>query len=408
MSEHIPEGWKLIPIRDLISESRIQLDKDEPSKRLTVRLHFKGVEQRAERVSDQVSSTQYFKRRSGQFIYGKQNLHKGAVGLIPIKFDSFSSSQDIPAFNFSSTANPEWFLQYFKQVDFLRSLERIAIGTGSKRIKTEWLYTERIPVPPLYEQKKIASILISADEVIERKQKQIDKLKDLKKAIMDELLTKGIGHTKFRNSKSWKIPNSWKVIQIGSLGRFYGGLTGKASKDFGSGEPFLTYMQVFEERTSEKDLVDYVTISKAERQNKVQFGDILFTTSSETPADVGMTSVFLEEDWHPYLNSFCFGLRPKSTDLLYPYFAKFLFRGENFRKDIYPLAQGSTRFNLSKEGVKRIRIPVPPLSEQKNIASILTSIDKAIEGTQKEINKSQALKQSLMQDLLTGKIRVNV
>ena len=200
----------------------------------------------------------------------------------------------------------------------------------------------------------------------------------------------------------------WKQIPIGDLGIFFGGLTGKTTKDFGEGSAFLTYMQVYLQKTSQKEAVDFVVIDGHEKQNKVVYGDILFTTSSETPDEIGMTDVFLESDWSPYLNSFCFGLRVRDNSLLYPPFTKYLLRGNKFREKIRPLAQGSTRFNLSKGNLAKISLLFPPLTEQKKIASILTSVDEVIEKIQSQIDKLQSLKKSLMQDLLTGKVRVSV
>lgn len=196
------------------------------------------------------------------------------------------------------------------------------------------------------------------------------------------------------------VPHGWSTIKIASIGNFYGGLTGKTAKDFGHGEFFLSYMQVLSEKTNNKEKANLVKINQGEKHNKVKFGDILFTSSSETPDEIGMTTVFLEKDWTPYLNSFCFGLRPIVPSPVDPYFAKYLFRGTKFRKDIIPLAQGSTRFNLSKENLKKLNLILPTIPEQKKIASILTSVDEVIKKTQKKINKLQDLKKSVMIDLM--------
>jgi type I restriction enzyme S subunit len=196
------------------------------------------------------------------------------------------------------------------------------------------------------------------------------------------------------------IPDGWSRIQIGDIGTFFGGLTGKTARDFGDGHPFLTYMQVYSQQTSDKEAMDYVCINEGEKQNTVAYGDILFTTSSETPDEIGMTDVFLEINQTPYLNSFCFGLRPIMPSSIDPIFAKYLFRGEGFREDIRPLAQGSTRFNFSKGNLAKISLLIPSLPEQKEIASILVSVDNVIENAQKKINKLQDLKKATMNELL--------
>ena len=200
---------------------------------------------------------------------------------------------------------------------------------------------------------------------------------------------------------SEQVPDGWFTKTVGDIGSFFNGLNGKTSKDFGQGEPFLTYLQVFNKNLSVRAQAGLVSIDEGEKQEKVRYGDILFTTSSETPDEVGMTAVFLEKDWSPYLNSFCFGVRPKEEFPLSPEFANHFFRGDKFRGDMRPLAQGSTRFNLSKENLKKLSATFPPIPEQKKIASVLTSVDEVIENTQKQIDKLQDLKKATMNELLT-------
>lgn len=197
------------------------------------------------------------------------------------------------------------------------------------------------------------------------------------------------------------VPEGWSQIKIGDIGSFFGGLTGKTAKDFGEGHPFLTYMQVYLQQTSDVEAMNSVRIDEGEKQNVVAYGDILFTTSSETPDEIGMTDVFLQNNQTPYLNSFCFGLRPITPSPIDPTFGKYVFRGDDFREDMRPLAQGSTRFNLSKGNLAKLSLLVPPLPEQKKIASILTSVDEVIENTQKQIDKLQDLKKATMNELLT-------
>ena len=304
------------------------------------------------------------------------------------------------------------YLHYLLQSPGIKQTLKSRIsGSAQPGLNSSFCHNFPIKTIPIPEQKKIASVLTSVDNVLENTQKQIDKLQDFKKATMNELLTKGINHRKFKDNKihqgiSERIPEGWHTYTIGELGKFYSGLTGKKSKDFGDGKPFITYTQVFSQNLSSRDKVNFVKINDGEKQSQVKYGDILFTISSETPNEVGMTSVFLDSDWSPYLNSFCFGLRLLSKKHIYPRFAKYFFRGNKFRENIRPLAQGSTRYNLSKESLKQLSITIPPLQEQKKIASILTPIDEFVKCKQKKLQQTQSLKMSLIQDLLTGKVRV--
>ena len=200
---------------------------------------------------------------------------------------------------------------------------------------------------------------------------------------------------------SKRPPKGWKTFKIGEIGSFFSGLKNKTADDFGRGEPFLTYMQVLKQSLSSIMETGLVEIKEGENQSTVQYGDILFTTSSETPDEVGMTSVYLERDRSPYLNSFCFGLRPQNEAILSPEFAHHFFRGNKFRTDIQPLSQGSTRYNLSRRNLAKLFITVPPIPEQRKIASIITSVDEVIEGIQTQIKKLRGLKKATMNELLT-------
>lgn len=163
----------------------------------------------------------------------------------------------------------------------------------------------------------------------------------------------------------------WKTFD--ELGSFYGGLSGKSKEDFKDGNAkFVTYLNIGNNPALRLDIEDTVKIEPNEKQNTVQYGDALFTGSSETPDECAMSSVVTE---HPsealYLNSFCFGFRFKSLDGMYPIFYKHYFRSEAFRKAVRRTANGTTRFNVSKKEFAKLSIPIPPMEIQKYIADFL-------------------------------------
>ena len=168
-------------------------------------------------------------------------------------------------------------------------------------------------------------------------------------------------------------PDGVEYKKLGELGTFYGGLTGKSKKDFGNGNAkFITYMNVYSNPALDLSVTDTVQIAEGEKQNKVQYKDILFTGSSETPEESGMTSVItkeIQEDF--YLNSFCFGLRLFNPDLFNADFLKHYFRSHEARKAIARTASGVTRFNVSKAKLANFEIPVPPIEVQSKIVEIL-------------------------------------
>ena len=201
--------------------------------------------------------------------------------------------------------------------------------------------------------------------------------------------------------------SKWKQMVLGDMGHTYGGLTNKTIVDFGFGKPFIPYMNIFSNGKINPKFLVLVNIHPGERQNTVKYGDLFFTTSSETVEEVGMTSVLLDDIGEAYLNSFCFGFRLNNFDDLLPEFAPFLFRGLELRKKISLFGQGSTRYNLPKtELLAKLKIDLPTIPEQRKIAKILSTTDTVIEKTQAAIAKYKAIKQGMLNDLFTRGIDI--
>jgi type I restriction enzyme S subunit len=177
--------------------------------------------------------------------------------------------------------------------------------------------------------------------------------------------------------------------KIGDLGSYYGGLTGKTKKDFEDGNAkFITYMNVFANPSLDESTVGMVHINEGEKQNKVQKGDILFTGSSETPDEAGMSCVITEdllEDY--YMNSFCFGLRLNNPEQFSLHYLKHLLRSYSIRNAISKTASGVTRFNISKARFGNILIPVPSIDEQHCIVGILDTFTAAIDNLKQQIEQ---------------------
>jgi type I restriction enzyme S subunit len=170
-------------------------------------------------------------------------------------------------------------------------------------------------------------------------------------------------------------PDGVEYKKLGEIGSFYSGLSGKSKDDFKDGNAmFITYMNVYSNPSTNLDVIERVKIGQGEKQNKIEKGDILFTGSSETPDECGMSSVVTDDITSEYyLNSFCFGFRLNNKDTFEPNFLKHLFRDRKMRAQIARTANGVTRYNVSKKLFARIIIPVPPLPVQREIVRILDS-----------------------------------
>ena len=187
-------------------------------------------------------------------------------------------------------------------------------------------------------------------------------------------------NTKSRNVK-------WKTL--GEIGEIYGG---KKKEDFKNGnKKLITYKNVYENLSLNLNVEDKVRIKENEKQRKLKYGDIIFTGSSENLKECGLSSVVAETpNEELYLNSFCFFLRLNDDNLLLPNFSKHLFRSEILRKKIIKTASGVTRFNVSKELMKKIQIPLPPLKKQEEIVAVLDKFTELTEELTEELTAREA------------------
>lgn len=198
----------------------------------------------------------------------------------------------------------------------------------------------------------------------------------------------------------------WEEKKLGEIGVTYTGLSGKSKQDFGHGNAtFITYLNVYVNPLANKLGVDKVEIDQS--QNEVKSGDILFTTSSETPEEVGMSSVWLYDTPNTYLNSFCFGYRPSIN--INPYFSASLFRSPGVREDFKLLAQGISRFNISKQKAMELEVSLPSLGEQEQIGAFFRALDELIEAKEEELEKLRQMKVALLEAMFPNdKNQINV
>lgn len=327
---------------------------------------------------------------ANQVLFGK--LRPYLKKFFKTNFDGVCSSE-IWVLNGKKVVN-----DYLYQLVQTNKFNQVAnVSSGSKMPRSDWKYMAEIPFsfPSKPEQEKIASFLTSVDTKIEQLTKKEKLFLTYKKGVMQKIFS---GEISFKKDDDSEFPE-WEEKKLGEIGTTYNGLTGKTSENFGSGKPYIQYKQIFDNSRISVDGFGYVSIEPNEKQNKAKFGDVFFTTSSETPNEVGYASVLLDELEEVYLNSFCFGYRVNSLNILSPYFARYLFRSANFRKEVIQLAQGSTRYNISKVELMKTIIQLPYPEEQTKIANFLSSIDIKIEQVQKQLNSTKEFKKALLQQM---------
>ena len=254
-----------------------------------------------------------------------------------------------------------YYLQYPKTQSYF---EAELTGTTIKNLSLQSIRKTKICIPTIEEQHKMSHFLQKIDERIATQNKIIEKYESLIQAMCDTLIER----------ETQKV-----TLSFSDFGQSYSGLSGKSAKDFGKGYPFITYMNVYQNQIIDSSDVGLVKINETEQQSVVRYGDILITLSSETPEEVGIGAVYLGETYPLYLNSFCFGIHITDEAKIYPPFLAYYVSSQSFRKAVYPLAQGSTRFNLQKSDFMKKQFSFPVIEKQRKIYSILkTYSDKLI------------------------------
>lgn len=273
-----------------------------------------------------------------------------------------------------------YFLTYFK-------LEKLNEATGVPSLSRENLFSISLLLPPLPEQKKIAEILTSVDRVIELTSMEIDKLKDLKKGMMQELLTKGIGHTKFKDSPVGKIPESWAIKEVKDLFLI----------EDGKRKPIKS-----EDRTNISGQYPYYGASGIiDFVNDFIFSEprILLGEDGENIISRNLPLAFIATGKY-WVNNHAHVLNPMENDIYF--MVNFL---ESLDYKVY--SSGSAQPKLTLSAIQKIKVATPPIEEQKSIGKLFSDLEFNLNIKCKKLKRLSDLKKGLMNDLLTGKVRVN-
>ena len=346
--------------------------------------------------------------RIDEAISNKDAIIMGDGGVANIDFAKGNYSYSSHNFGFfSKNKNVETRYLYRALENFLPVIDYQGfVGSGIKNIDKNFLFDLYIQIPPLSEQKKIASILTSVDDVIETTQKQIDKLQDLKKATMNELLTKGIGHTEFKDSELGRIPKSWRVLTLGELGEFKNGIN-KPKEAFGSGTKFVNISDAYSVNLDCKSLKRVKVKPQEIIDYKLEMGDLVFVRSSVKLEGVAIPTIFKSYVESVIFCGFMIRFRSRSEEVVPEYLREYLLTDKP-RILMQRVATGGANININQEALSAFKVLLPTKDEQKYIIKKTKLANIQIAKLTLKHTKFQSLKKSLMQDLLTGKVRVKV
>jgi len=403
------KDWKKVKLGSLLTESKIVSENPDTNRRLRVRLNMLGIEKRPN-TNDKEGATKYYIRKAGQFIYGKQNLHKGAFGIIPKELDGFESSSDIPAFDVDESCYPEWIYYFFKKGNFYTKLEGLAKGIGSKRIQPNQIFNLEVFLPKKSEQKEIIDLIKEAEEkydgILEEIFFQENSIELLRKSILQdailgklteswrkrypnidssEELLERVGLKKrllieeglirednssdniVKENCSWYIPSSWKTESLNNLFKFID-YRGKTPEKTQTGKRLITAKNI-KINYIQDEPVEFISNESYQEWMTRGFpkkGDILFVTEGHTMGYAGLVNMDYEFAlaqrticFQPYLDDF-------NTDFFF-----YVILSKQFQNIILDNQTGSAVKGIKASKLKKIPVPVPPPSEQQEIVSIV-------------------------------------
>jgi len=307
------------------------------------------------------------------------------LALIKLKKDSNSIIPD--------------FLEQLFNWDFYRTfMEAKSPGSTRKTLTLEAISNLPIPLPPLPEQKRIAGVLRTVDEAIEKVEEEIEHTERLKRGLMQCLLTRGIGHARFKDTPLGKIPEDWEVVRLGDIGVIVTGKTPSTKiQKFWNGEIMFVTPTDYRGRKYINDTERYITKEGAAQAVLIPPNSVLVVCI----ASIG--EIAINSDYcvtNQQINSIIPGDKV-DTEFLY-YVLK-------FRSKILKLWAGITTTPIVKKSLfEKFQIPLPPLPEQKKIAEILMTVDRKLELLRQKRDHMERLKKGLMNDLLTGRRRLRV
>ena len=322
---------------------------------------------------------------------------QGSIGRVAITQYGAFVDRTVLIFDKYNQDIDKTFWAYIIKEKFIDEARKAPGGT-IKTITKEALSDFDLMLPNYDEQKKLGAFLVSIDNLITLHQRKCDETKKLKKFMLQKMFPK-------KNEKKPEIrfagfTDDWEQRKLGEMGQTYTGLSGKTKDDFGHGQArFVTYMNVFSNPISNPEMTEPIEIDP--KQNEVEVGDVFFTTSSETPEEVGMSSILLEKRGKTYLNSFCFGFRP--SEKIDSYYLAYMLRSESTRAKIILLAQGISRYNISKNKVMEIAVSLPSLDEQKMIGQYFSQLDNLITLHQRKCDEIKEIKKFMLQNMFPQK-----
>lgn len=311
------------------------------------------------------------------------------------------------------------YLFYFFSINYHLINALLAKGsTNQTELQRNKLLDFTLSAPQLSEQIAISDYLDEKTAQIAAQIKLLETKRDtylrLKKSLINKAVIKGLNpDVELEESGiDWlgKKTKHWEINRMKDIGYIYSGLSGKSGEDFrsedeNSNKYFIPYTNILNHVYLNPSIIKPVVMEEGEKQNKIKKGDLFFLMSSEDYESIGKTSVLNEDVEEIYLNSFCKAVRITNSNI-YPPFVNYQLLSDKFRDALRFEARGFTRINLKIDKIMSQYVCSPSFHEQQEIADYLDQqsrkIDDIVSNINQQIGKLQALRKSLINEVVTG------
>lgn len=411
----VPDGWKVVSIKHISSfigsgitpkgGQKIYKKTGIPLIR-SQNVHFGGLRlDDVAYITEEIHATMERTRLcAGDVLLNITGASIGRCSYIPENFGEGNVNQHVCIIRcFTEIAFYQYINFFLESVNGQKQIQALQAGLSREALNYQQVKEIKITLPPLHEQKKIAAILSSVDEANASTQAVIDQTRKVKQGLLQQLLTKGIGHTRFKESAIGEIPKAWEVLKIGDLldSSVYG--ISKNLSDDDTGVPVLRMGNIQDNRLDFTSL-KYANLSNENQENVLlKSGDILFNRTNSKDL-VGKVAL-VKEDRPLSFASYLIRLRTNCKAK-----PEWLFRrlaANDMQSLLRSIATpGVSQVNINPTRMRELLVAVPPLNEQLAIAKVGEDFDNALESYETKLHQIVKIKRGLMQDLLTGRIRV--
>lgn len=430
-------GWRTVPLGELLTESRIEAKASDPERRITVKLNMKGV-QRREPTAEKEGATRYYVRKAGQFIYGKQNLHKGAFGVVPKELDGFQSSSDLPAFDVAPVIAPEWIHYWLVKGDTWRVFEKLARGVGSRRTNVEDFLRFTISYPSeKAEQMRIIRWIQATEQqhatLTTELAHQRALLKQLRQAILDDavlgvldgaeakdeqaevlvariaerkriLISKGLFPNKkrterYRSTFGSELPKHWTTVELGDVTNIItSGSRGWAEFYSETGPKFIRAQNIRFGELLTTDLACVTPPRKNDGQRTLVERDDLFVVI--TGAGVSTPARLNDDIGEAYVSQHVALIKPTMPETS-EWLLLCLMAPMACRDVLVSRAYGAGKPGLNLDNLRTLVLPFPPLEEQRRILAKVRARLGCLDGLESEVADSELVSSTILQSVLS-------